>query len=236
MIRCLLAICLLPGILSAAFAQDAPLPKERYVSPYLTSADKMMLLDTREAAKKAKPAHTFLVSDHVAPFVMGKAQAIISDWREKSGYQCVMKIQNVNDNFIDTYNPFKLGQYGLNVSLVKVPGGRQITIQGKGFEGNLFAISQEHKDADKRADLLAFLLQEYIKELESDPSQLEAVVAPAKKSNLKPEIEALLTGIRALLEAGQVDAAIAQMDILKALLQKPVPPAPTTPDAKTPKK
>ena len=123
--------------------------------------------------KSKKTPRTFIVSDKLAPFVMGRAQALVSDWHEKNSAHSAMKIQTVTDGLIDTYNPTDL-------------------------------------------------LQEYVKELATLP---EPPASLPVKSKLRPEIDAMLTSIRTLLEAGQTEAALSQMETLKILLQKDVSPA-----------
>ena len=205
-----LATCLC--LTGATFADDTPL--QPYHSAYLRNPS---ALETTDKAK-GTPA-TFVVPDRYASDVWGEAQSLIAGWTEHNPAVRMMKIQIVNDNIIQTYNPDDGNVFGFTVSSVKAPTGKEITIKGMYSEKGSFTNGK--RDAGKRASLLSFLLQEYLKEIESAPSDTAA--KPDVKSKLAPEIDAMLTSIRVLLEAKQNDAALAQIETLKTLLKSPKP-------------
>ena len=177
--------------------------------------------------EKSKDApRNFVVSNRVKPMVWAKAQALVSTWKDK--WKTSMKIQNATDNLIETYTPISKDMVGFRVNSVPTTDGFEITVDTMAFEGNAFNRTSERKDSAKRGHLLAYLLAEYAKEMEAAaPSGAEAAAnaAPGAPPALRADLEAVLTSLRTLIAAKQYEAAAAQTQVLKAMLEKEKTPA-----------
>lgn len=191
---------------------------------------------------------SFYVPSSQGIAVMGKAQGLISQWNNYDGGMTVMKIQTVTDSLIETYNPTDIGNVGFNVIRTTLPQGDQISVSTMYYTGNLFSISRDRKDADKRAHLLSYVLQVYAKSLAvpvADTPLPLAAPAPTSKNDapeLSGDFEAYMKIIRLQLSEGKYELALNSLEGLKGVIadkQKPngsknVPPLAPTVVAPTP--
>ena len=147
---------------------------------------------------------------------MGRAQGLISQWNSFDRGMSVMKIQTVTDNLIETYNPTDIGNVGFNVTRTTLPEGDQISISTMYYTGNIFSLGEDRKNANKRAHLLSYILQNYAKKLAENPAPTPTTTdtTPA----LPDDLEGYLKIIRSQLSEGKYDLALASLDGLKKVI------------------
>jgi len=176
----------------------------------MSDADKAV----RGASEKVDTS--FIVPTAQGANVMGRAQVLISQWNGYDRGMSVMKIETVTENLIETYNPTDIGNLGFNVTKTTLPEGDQISVSTMYYTGNIFSVGEDRKNANKRAHLLSYILQNYSEKLAETPTPapMTTDTAPA----LPDDLEGYLKIIRSQLSEGKYDLALASLDGLKNVI------------------
>ena len=93
--------------------------------------------------------------------VMAKALSLISGWSALDRYMAAMPVRTSTATLIQTGDPTALNLFGFKVLDTRTASGSVISVDTSAFEGKAFEISHQHRDANKRAHLLAYLLEQY---------------------------------------------------------------------------
>ena len=160
--------------------------------------------------------------------VMAKALSLIGGWSTLDRYMAAMPVRTSTATLIQTGDPIALNMVGFKVLDTRTASGSVITVDTSAFEGKAFEISHQHRDATKRAHLLAYLLEQYAGVPTTPPLPAPALApgplspagtpapangnGPAGTDSFAPSLQQL----RSQLDLGQYDAALATLDSLRA--------------------
>ena len=162
--------------------------------------------------------------------VMARALSLISGWSALDRYMAAMPVQTSTATLIQTGDPIALNMVGFRVLDTRTADGSVITIDTSAFEGKAFETSRQHRDANKRAHLLAYLLEQYAGVPTVAPPPAPALapgplpppvapspaVTPSQGTGPADSFAPSLDKLRFQLGARQYDAALQTLDGLRA--------------------
>ena len=165
--------------------------------------------------------------------VMAKAIDIINSWSTRDRYMAPMHIHTSTTALIQTDDPTALNLFGFKITDTRTQDGAVIAVDTMAFEGKAFQVSQQHRDATKRAHLLAYLLEQYagVPTTAAPPVALPSTaLAPvngaASENSVRDSFEPYLRRLRTQLAGGQYDDALNTLDGLRAAVADKAKAAP----------
>lgn len=157
--------------------------------------------------------------------VMTKAASLLGDWVTRDRYMYAMPIRTQTATLIQTEDPTQLNEVGFKVQDTRTANGSVITVDVSSFEGKVLQVSQQRRDANKRAHLLAYLLEQYAgvattPSLTPLPMPVAALPIPTPQpvNSASAAFDPALQQLRSQLSAGRYDAAIKTLDGLRAAI------------------
>lgn len=151
--------------------------------------------------------------------VMAHAAALLGAWKTMDSRMWPMQIRTENDHLIQTQEPTALGLFGVTITDTRASGVAVITVETSAYEGKVFLIGQQRRDASKRAHLLAYLLEQSSGATSPAPlprSTVPPANAAATSKHDAPSFAPVLDQLRAQLDSDQYTAALATIDVLRA--------------------
>jgi hypothetical protein len=196
-------ICLVLGLLSLSVTDQADTTK---ALPWASSA-------------QAPTAFAVPIGKDTA--VMVEAVALLDDWKNRDHQMYPMPIRTDTSSLIQTDDPTTLGLFGIKITDTHTAGVALITVETSGYEGRIFEVSQQRHDAEKRAHLLAYFLEQSagVSTVPTPPTPvisptlaMPLVASPLAASSFSPALDQL----RGELANGQYQDALATIDALRA--------------------
>ncbi len=168
------------------------------------------------ASAQAPTAFTVPIGQDEA--VMAQAASLINGWQSRDSHMYPMPIRSDTPALIQTDAPTAIGLFGVKVTDTHSTGVAVIVVETSAFEGRIFQVSRERHDADKRAHLLAYLLEQTAGVPTSPPLPTFAPPSPAPPNPLPTAspFAPSLDQLRSELDGGHYDAALATLDALRA--------------------
>ena len=177
----------------------------------------------------AQAPTTFAVPVGRDKALMAQAVTLIQDWPGRDRYMYPMPILTHTVGLIQTADPTALNLFGFKVTDAHTDGVAIITIGTMAYEGKIFSVGQQHRDADKRAHLLAYLLEQSagVSTAPPTPSPTDTLQANSHMNSPAgqplysqaripvPVFDPLMQSLQAQLNGGQYDAALATLDALR---------------------
>ena len=138
-------------------------------------------------------------------------------WAAVDRYMWPMPVRTRTARLVATAEPTALNGVGFTVTDTEAGGAAVIAVETSAFTGKVFQVSQQRHDADKRAHLLAYLLEQFAGVSTTSPApSVPAVAAPSPGAATgDSSFDTALQRLRAQLAGGQYEAALGTLDGLR---------------------
>ena len=163
-------------------------------------------------AASAQAPTAFAVPEGQDAAIMAQAVSLLNGWKSRDSQMYPMPILTSTVSLIQTEDPTALGLFGVKITDTHTSGVALIAIETSAYEGRIFEVSQQRHDANKRAHLLAYLLEQ------SAGVTLSPVpaTAPPAVSQSGDTFGPAMQRLQSQIDTGQYDGALATLEALRA--------------------